>query len=185
MAKRWDQDVYIKAWDFATIAHGKQILKGCEEGMHLPYINHIGRVTMEVLAIVDETPEMDANLAIQCAILHDTIEDTDTTYQEIEDAFGKEVAMGVSALTKDKDLDTKQLQMQGFIERILQQPKEIWMVKLADRITNLSPPPHYWKRDKIQAYREEAIFILEQLGSANRLLAKRLEQRIEDYLIYL
>ena len=55
------------------------------------------------------------------------------------------------------------------------------MVKLADRITNLQPPPSYWTKDKIEKYRAEAIEILDALGEASGFLFSRLREKIDGY----
>ncbi|HEV7554118.1 MAG TPA: HD domain-containing protein, partial [Kofleriaceae bacterium] len=124
--------------------------------------------------------ELDEDLAVQCALLHDTVEDTGTTRDEIATVFGEAVAAGVSALSKDASLP-KPDQMADSLRRIREQPREVWMVKLADRITNLSEPPHYWTRDKRIAYRDEAIVIADALGSASPALDRRIRGRITDY----
>jgi (p)ppGpp synthase/HD superfamily hydrolase len=144
---------------------------------------HLSFVAMEVMAALNEDPERDGNLAIQCALLHDVIEDTDMTYEAVKAEFGKQVAQGVLALTKDTTLE-KPLQMPDSLRRIRQQPPEIWMVKLADRISNLAPPPYYWTKVKIRGYREEAIEIQTALHKASRLLAERLQEKIEAYKAY-
>lgn len=95
--------------------------------------------------------------------------------------FGVEVANGVSALSKDPGLPTKQQQMADSLARIAQQPREVWMVKLADRITNLQPPPPHWNTEKIDRYREEARLILHALQTANDWLAERLNHKIDAF----
>ena len=75
--------------------------------------------------------------------------------------------------------------MQDSIVRIRKQPKEVWMVKLADRITNLQPPPKHWNKAKVKKYRNGAILILEKLGEANPYLAQRLNKKIAEYGQYL
>jgi (p)ppGpp synthase/HD superfamily hydrolase len=176
MTKNWSQETYIKAYKFAAKAHQGQKMPGSE----IPYIMHLSFVSMEVIAALNVETEADGNLAIQCALLHDSIEDTNTSYQQITDEFGEAVAKGVLALTKDHSL-AKHLQMEDSLQRIKQQPKEIWMVKLADRITNLQAPPHYWNIEKITKYREEGIQIYEALKDASDFLAARLAAKIEDY----
>ena len=57
------------------------------------------------------------------------------------------------------------------------------MVKLADRITNLQPPPGPWGSEKIEQYREETQIILDELGRACLYLAERLRQKIRGYAI--
>jgi hypothetical protein len=67
-------------------------------------------------------------------------------------------------------------------KRLLKQPREIRMVKLADRITNLQPPPpSHWTPERITSYREEAVEILKTLKDASPHLAARLEEKIERY----
>ena len=68
--------------------------------------------------------------------------------------------------------------------RIQKQPLEISMVKMADRITNLQPPPAHWTKDKIRNYRDEAQLILETLGTKNEYLAQRLKEKIDNYQQY-
>lgn len=178
----WNQDKYLDAWNFASNIHKKQTLPGSD----IAYINHLGLVTMEAAAAIASDQDIQApNLFIQCALLHDSIEDTSTTYADIESAFGLEVASGVMALTKNTALPTKMEQMQDSIERIKVQPMEVWMVKLCDRITNLQPPPKHWDKEKMARYKDEAQYILEQLGEANTLLAQRLKMKIDGYDRYL
>lgn len=178
MTLNWSQDVYVKAWEFATLAHHGQTYGGPVEGQQFDYINHIGSVAMELIWALNNTPEADGNLAIQCALLHDTIEDTDATYEQVASIFGTGVAEGVKALTKNE-------QMLDSLERIKMQPVEIWMVKLADRITNLSAPPFYWTKEKKTKYREEALLIHSELHTANRHLSERLISRIDSYQNYI
>lgn len=172
----WSQDQYQKAIRFAGTVHGNQKIPGTE----LPYIIHVSNVCMEVLAAICSGETENPDLAVQCALLHDTIEDAGVSYKEIEDLFGKDVSDGVLSLTKNSAI-AKELRMADSIERIKLQPREIWMVKLADRITNLQPPPPHWTEDKILNYRIEAEYILEHLGSASTLLSERLMHKIKNY----
>ena len=59
-------------------------------------------------------PQLHESLAVQCALLHDTIEDTAVTFEEIVDRFGREVAEGVLSLTKDKTLPKSEQIATGF-----------------------------------------------------------------------
>ena len=148
----------------------------------MPYINHLGLVAMESMAAIANGAELESpDLLVLCALLHDIIEDTNGTYHDIHIEFGIEVANGVLALSKDKKLPSNEDQMRDSIERIRQEPKEVWMVKLSDRITNLQPPPKNWSKTKIDAYRTEATLILSESGDANAYLAERLGAKIKDY----
>ncbi|QSX32244.1 bifunctional (p)ppGpp synthetase/guanosine-3',5'-bis(diphosphate) 3'-pyrophosphohydrolase [Shewanella avicenniae] len=177
----WDQDSYQRAWNFASRIHNGQTLPASD----ISYINHLGLVAMEAMAAVAHGGIEQPNLLVMCALLHDAIEDTPTTYEQILAEFGQEIADGVSALTKDTKLGSKEAQMQDSLARIKLQPKAVWMVKLCDRITNLQAPPAHWDNTKIKAYQAEARLILLQLGDANPFLAQRLAAKIAHYDGYL
>jgi len=177
----WDQEVYIQAWNFATQKHAGQTYGGSKEGMQVDYLNHIGVVAMEVMHCLQYTKiKYDANLAIQCAILHDTIEDTNTTYEEIESIFGKKVAEGILALTKNEKL-SKEQKMIDSLNRINLLTAEIATVKVADRITNLYHPPFYWDSNKIESYLQESKLIAQELTKADSVLVERLMYKIKEY----
>ena len=74
-------------------------------------------------------------------------EDTSTKIEELENKFGIDIAEAVSALTKNKELP-RDKQMQDSLTRIQYLQSEVWAVKLADRITNLQPPPPNWDLQK-------------------------------------
>lgn len=171
----FSQDQYVKALHFAARAHGDQ-----KTPLGLPYVSHVASVAMEVIAALHEEPGHDGDLAVVSALLHDVVEDTATTLEQVAAAFGPRVAAGVSALSKDPSLD-KPAAMKDSLARILLQPKEIAIVKLGDRITNLAPPPPQWSAAKIVAYRAEGQLILDALGGASPFLAARLAERIRTY----
>lgn len=182
MPTTWSQEIYLKAWNFSAIAHEGQKYQGSQPGMEVAYINHIGSVTMELIWALNASNERyDENLAIQCALLHDVLEDTKITLDNLQESFGSLVAKGVLALTKDPKIPDKKERLKDSLSRIQQQPKEIWMVKLADRITNLAPPPFHWPSSKVSAYKEESELILKSLGESNHLLADRLSLKIKSY----
>jgi (p)ppGpp synthase/HD superfamily hydrolase len=176
----WSPDVYSKAWNFATLAHHGQRYGGPHHETYFDYLNHIGSVAMEVTHAIVQSPPCDADLAVQCALLHDVLEDTEATHDQLVEQFGPAVAAGVLALSKDTTLP-KEEQLADSLRRIRLQPREVWMVKLADRITNLYHPPFYWGNDKILAYQQEARFIWEQLHEANDALSRRLLEMISRY----
>ena len=172
----WSQDLYLRALRFCAEAHRGQKFIGTD----LPYLVHLSAVAMEVMGAICIENIENPDLAVQCALLHDIIEDTEIKFNDIEKIFGKDVGHGVLALTKNKELD-KSLRMADSIERIKLQPREIWIVKLADRITNMESQPAHWTRDKIIDYKLEADFILKNLGAASPFLENRLKMRIENY----
>jgi len=119
-------------------------------------------------------------LLIQCALLHDSLEDANISYQELKSRFGEAVAQGVQALTKDKTLP-QEMRMKDSLARISKQPREIWMVKLSDRIVNLQRPPAVWTKDQKTGYLKEAELILKELGGASSFLAARMQKQIDSY----
>jgi (p)ppGpp synthase/HD superfamily hydrolase len=176
MSAPFSRDLYMRAWHFAAARHHGQKVPGSE----LPYITHVGAVAMEVLATLALDDVADPDLAIACALLHDTVEDTPTTAEELATAFGAAVAAGVVALSKDKHLP-KAEQMADSLRRIQAQPREIWLVKLADRAVNMEPAPATWSMEKRRAYQQQANTILDQLGGASATLAARLREKIARY----
>jgi len=150
-------------------------------GSNLPYVVHVAMVAMEVVEALQAEEGRDGDLAVQCALLHDVIEDAGKSYDDLQETFGRDVAEGVLALTKTDTLKSKTEKMADSLNRIKMQPSEIAMVKLADRIVNLQPPPAYWTAQKRRDYREEAMKILDSLGEASVFLSERLTEKIELY----
>ncbi len=70
---RIDHEVYKRAGDFAARAHGDQKVPGSG----FPYVVHASKVAMEVLAATEDEPELDRDFAVACALLHDTVEDSE------------------------------------------------------------------------------------------------------------
>lgn len=184
MPNQWSREKYFKTFKFAAEAHKDQLMPGND----LPYVVHVSLVAMEIIAALAAEPVDKPNLAVQCALLHDCLEDTYIIYDEIMSQFGSYVADGVLALSKDgaigiseNEYERDLLQLEDSLRRIKQQPKEIWMVKLADRITNLQPPPQIWNDKKIIGYKEGAELIHKELASASEYLGERLGTKIISY----
>lgn len=170
----WDQDLFKLTLDFAAKAHGAQKVPGSGA----PYVVHLTKVCSEILAVADGS--FDVDFAMQCALLHDSMEDAGVTFDALEAQFGAMVAHGVAALTKNDALP-KEEKMADSLRRIALEPREVQMVKLADRITNLEPAPPEWSMEKRQKYQQEALEIHRALRSAHEGLAQRLEEKIDDY----
>jgi len=140
--------VFVRAVAFAADKHRNQRRKDAEAS---PYINHpiaLANVLANEGGITD--------VAVLCAaVLHDTIEDTETTAEELTTLFGPEVTAIVLEVTDDKSLD-KRMRKQHQIDRAPHSSKEAKLVKLADKICNLrdilTAPPAAWPLDQKQAY---------------------------------
>jgi guanosine-3',5'-bis(diphosphate) 3'-pyrophosphohydrolase len=138
----------FQALAFAAHKHRDQRRK--DEGAS-PYINHpiaLANILVNEGGITD-------HVVLCAAILHDTIEDTETTYEELVGAFGREIADVVAEVTDDKSLhwrDRKQLQ----IEHAAQASPRAKLVKLADKTCNLrdlaATPPPEWSAERRREY---------------------------------
>lgn len=162
-----DLVLIFKALEFASIKHRDQRRKDVEAS---PYINHPIALA-KVLCV--EGGVTDVN-AICGAILHDTIEDTETTYDELKAIFGETIANIVDEVTDDKSLgkdERKRLQ----IEHAAHASHSAKLVKLADKISNLrdilSSPPADWPLQRKQEYFDWAKRVVDQIRTASPTLA--------------
>ena len=118
----WDLDLINKAVIFASKKHNGQMMMYPNDA---PYSAHYFGVTINAIDLARLCDfEVDWELLICSSILHDTIEDTSATFEEVKENFGEKIANGVFALTKNSSLEKKE-QMKDSLERIKQQPKEI------------------------------------------------------------
>lgn len=139
----------FKAIEYASIMHKDQRRKG--EG-DIPYINH----PIEVMNILVRNGVTDDN-TLCIAILHDIIEDTKGTYEDLVRLFNKEIADGVLGCTDDKTLPKNERKI-AQIEKTKLKVKEVKEVKIADKISNLTSllthPPVHWNIDRTIGYAE-------------------------------
>lgn len=176
------QTDYQYAMKFAGEKHSSQKMQGSDAN----YLLHISNVAMEVMVTFFHSHEFNIITAIKIAILHDTLEDTNTTFDELVDNFGHNVAIGVQALTKLPDeTKTKMERMEDLLNRILELDgkiiHEVAIVKMCDRITNLQEPPKSWSQTKINKYFLEANLIHNKLGKYHPLTSIRLKKKIDEY----
>jgi guanosine-3',5'-bis(diphosphate) 3'-pyrophosphohydrolase len=172
------QDIYQKVLRYAAEKHALQ--QQTLPDSIIPYAVHMSNVAMEILVAATHSKNFDTEYALQVALLHDVLEDTEVTAEELTTLFGIAVATGVQALTKNTDLPHEE-QMKDSLQRIKNCVPEVRAVKLADRITNLQEPPQSWSMDKRQHYLREADLILMELCGTNEYLEKRLALKIEAY----
>jgi len=173
----WSQEKFNAAYRVAAQAHRGQKYPGTG----LPYLMHITLVTMEVIALLEVEHFKDPDLMVQCAILHDVIEDTKIGKKRLEEIFGKDVALGVDQLSKKNKIKNSEKRFKEYIARLKDAPNEIKAVKLADRISNLQTPPFHWDKKKIELYLEKSQIIQRELGDASPYLNKRLKEKITGY----
>ena len=117
----WNKELVNKAIFFATEKHNGQSMK---HPTNMPYSAHFTGVTLNAIkyAINSNRGDWDWDLLVCSAILHDTLEDTNATYEEIEEEFGKSIADGVLALTKNNILP-KDEKMKDSVKRLKEQPE--------------------------------------------------------------
>ena len=163
-----DVSLILRAFKFAAIRHRDQRRKDKQAS---PYINHPIAVA-ETLWEIGEIREVTTLVA---GILHDIIEDTDTSPEELERAFGAEICSIVKELTDDKVLPNavrRRLQLQNVAE--LSAPAR--HVRTADKISNLEDiiyfPPAGWSLERREEYVNWAGSVIEGLRGSNHALEK-------------
>jgi guanosine-3',5'-bis(diphosphate) 3'-pyrophosphohydrolase len=168
MAQESELNLLVRAMSFAAHKHKNQRRKGKDAS---PYINHpIGLA--EVLVDVGNVTDINA---ICAALLHDTVEDTKTTREELTETFGAEISAIVMEVTDDKSL-CKAERKQAQIDHAMHLSKQARAVKLADKICNLgdvvtSPPD--WSLARRQQYFDWAKKVIDGLrGEWNELEAE-------------
>jgi (p)ppGpp synthase/HD superfamily hydrolase len=156
----------LKAARFASVKHVSQKRKGIAAQ---PYLNHL----IEVAELVSQAiAEPDTNL-ISAALLHDTVEDTRTTKEELVDEFGPDIAGLVAEVTDDKSLpkaERKRLQ----IEHAPHLSARAQTIKIADKISNLrailSTPPEDWDLRRKREYFDWAKRVVDACTAPNPVL---------------
>jgi len=154
-----DLKLLLKALAFAAHKHKDQRRKDVEAS---PYINH----PIALASILCDQGEVADVQVICAALLHDTVEDTDTTPEELEREFGPAIRDTVMEVTDDKGLskrERKRLQ----IEHAAHVSEQAKLVKLADKISNLRDvamsPPAGWDLERRQAYFDWAKQVVDRL----------------------
>ena len=152
-------NLLIKAIEFAADKHRNQRRKDADAS---PYINH----PIALANVLANEAGVDDEKVLMAAILHDTIEDTDTTSRELEEVFGDEIAAIVLEVTDDMLLpkdERKRLQ----IEHASTISESAKLVKLADKICNLRDvadnSPTHWKLERRRQYFEWAKAVVDEL----------------------
>jgi GTP diphosphokinase / guanosine-3',5'-bis(diphosphate) 3'-diphosphatase len=163
-----DASLLLRAVSFASVKHRNQRRKDAEFS---PYINHPIAVA-SVLATECAVADMQLLIA---AILHDTVEDTETTFDELREHFGPTAMELVRELTDDKSLpkaERKRLQ----IEHAHSASPGAKQLKIADKICNirdiLANPPAGWSLQRRREYLEWAAQVVDACRGVNPCLEK-------------
>lgn len=169
----------MKAVDFAAEKHKEQKRK---DPQGTPYINHPIRVCNKL------TKAGITDLKIlQAALLHDTLEDTKTTAEEIEKEFGIEVLKIVQECSDDKKLPAAERKKQQ-IAHASKISYEAMLVKLADKFDNLTDllnnQPSSWSIERIQGYYYWSYLVIKEMSGTNTYLENELNELFSGTFIY-
>jgi guanosine-3',5'-bis(diphosphate) 3'-pyrophosphohydrolase len=163
----------FKALSFSAEKHTKQRRKDIDK---TPYINH----PISLANILAQRWVIDENV-LCAAILHDTIEDTETTVDELQEHFGEKITSIVLEVTDDKSLE-KSVRKQKQVEHAATISHEAKLVKLADKIANITDiintPPADWSSDRKKEYFEWAKAVVDNLRGAHQGLEKDFDDLI-------
>lgn len=166
-----DCSLILRAAQFAAERHRHQWRKGRPP---TPFINH----PIEVARVLCEEGGETHPQILAAALLHDTIEDTPTVFDDLEREFGRRVANLVAEVTDDKRLP-KQVRKRAQVRYASKLSRAARQIKLADKICNLreilANPPADWSRARKQQYFDWALKVVNRIRSANPRLAERFD----------
>ena len=162
-------ETVLRAAMFAAEKHRTQRRKDIDT----PFINHPLQLAYILVQADIEDP-----VVLASALLHDTIEDTNTTHDEIEIVFGHEIANIVVECSDDKRL-SKLERKQAQIDHAGKISKKAKLVKIADKIANVSDidgaPPAGWSVERKREYFDWAKKVVDQMRGTNAALEARFD----------
>lgn len=163
-----DLKLLLKALEFASIKHRTQRRKDAEAS---PYINH----PIALANVLCNEAQLTDTEVIIGALLHDTVEDTETTAEELEREFGASIKDIVMDVTDDKSLP-KPERKQKQVEHAAHISDQAKLIKLADKISNLrdviASPPADWSLERKQEYFDWARTVIDQVRGVNPALER-------------
>jgi (p)ppGpp synthase/HD superfamily hydrolase len=166
----------LRALSFAAHKHRDQRRKGSNQA---PYINH----PIDVACIIATDGGISDLGVLEAAILHDTIEDTDTTAAEIEEQFGTDVARLVVEMTDDMSLASAERKARQ-IERAPRLSTRAKYIKLGDKIANVRDiahhPPPEWTIERQRNYFEWTARVIDGCRGVNAGLERRYDEVLAE-----
>jgi len=163
-----DLAMILTALEFSSHKHRDQRRKDIEAS---PYINH----PISLANVLCSEGKITDRKVICAALLHDTIEDTETTAAELKRSFGKKITKIVLEVTDDKSLEKADRKL-AQIEHAKHASKHAKLVKLADKICNLRDilfsPPAEWPLKRKQEYFDWSKEVIDQVRGTNKRLEK-------------
>jgi guanosine-3',5'-bis(diphosphate) 3'-pyrophosphohydrolase len=170
-----DTALILRAAEFAAHKHRDQRRKG---RLERPYIGHC----LEVAALLANVGRVADDNILVAALLHDTVEDTATTRDEIGAAFGLTVADLVMEVTDDKSLP-KQQRKDLQVQHAPTYSPGAKLIKIADKISNVreigEDPPKKWKKKRRREYFDWAEEVVDGMGDINPELEELFSETLE------
>jgi guanosine-3',5'-bis(diphosphate) 3'-pyrophosphohydrolase len=180
MTQNFDMCLLFKAVAFAAEKHKNQRRKDVQAS---PYINH----PIQVARILIEEGSVDDIDTLVAAILHDTLEDTETTSPELVEEFGESICRLVQEVTDDKALpkaERKRLQVVNAPHKSTQSKQ----IKIADKIANIRDilycPPAGWDDKRKRDYVDWTESVFEGLRGVNQKLDHALAKCIKKARVF-
>jgi GTP diphosphokinase / guanosine-3',5'-bis(diphosphate) 3'-diphosphatase len=165
-------DLILRAVAFAAHKHRDQRRKNKDAS---PYINH----PIQLATVLWEEGRVRDAEVIAAALLHDTLEDTETTWQELRGEFGEGIADVVLEVT-DTQWIKRELRKRLQVARARHSSEQAKLVKLADKICNLrdmsAHPPAGWPLERKQQYFEWAKEVVDRLRGAHPELERKFDE---------
>ena len=169
-------NLVLKATQFAALKHFDQRRKDGKT----PYIIH----PISVAMILSEIGSIEDPEILSAALLHDTLEDTDTSAHELDKNFGSRVRIIVEELT-DNDMLTFSQSKQMQIENAPYLSKNATLVRIADKISNVSDvienPPAEWNQKRCNKYVDWAEAVMNNCQKVNQDLENHFFELLTEY----
>ena len=169
-------NLVLKATQFAALKHCDQRRKDGKT----PYIIH----PISVAMILSEIGSIEDPEILSAALLHDTLEDTDTSAHELDKNFGSRVRIIVEELT-DNDMLTFSQSKQMQIENAPYLSKNATLVRIADKISNVSDvienPPAEWNQKRCNKYVDWAEAVMNNCQKVNQDLENHFFELLTEY----
>jgi (p)ppGpp synthase/HD superfamily hydrolase len=171
-----DLSLVMRAADFAARRHVGQRRKGVAGE---PYVNHL----LEVAALLAEATGGGDAMLLAAALLHDTLEDTDTEYEELAARFGPDIAALVAEVTDDKSLPKAERKRRQIESAPTASPRAK-LLKIADKTSNVRAlivsPPTNWDLARVAEYIDWAEAVVARCRGQSAMLDRAFDAAATD-----
>jgi GTP diphosphokinase / guanosine-3',5'-bis(diphosphate) 3'-diphosphatase len=168
--------IVIAALRFAAFKHRYQQRQSGDD-QPIPYLNH----PIEVMGILSEAGITDPNI-LSAALLHDTLEDTETTIDELTDAFGP-IITGLVIEATDDQAPPRAERYAAQIAKVPSYSHDAKLIKIADRIANIRDslvPPKTWSRERQLGHFAQSQTIVNLMRGTHAVLESMYDAAYQD-----